>query len=237
VRRHPTTLCIGLLTLGLVAVGAAQVPVTQEPRHRVVFENAQFRILDVNIPAGDTTLDHSHDRDIATVSMSSGADTRGQSPGQPWSPVRPRRPLGNAGVTEYAGKPGSHRIENVGATPYQLFAVENLRPGNWSASAPLTAAGTTLAIEGRAFRVYDVRLVPTLSQTSHVHRAASIAVLVSGQAISEGAEGKPDAKPPMPVGLKQLVQPGQWVFIPQGESHHLVRFGVGDAHVVEIELR
>jgi quercetin dioxygenase-like cupin family protein len=224
-------------TLGNASVASAQVPVTKEPRHQVVFENARLRVLNVTIPPGDTTLDHSHDHDIATVSMSGGADTRVQSPGQPWSQVRPRRPLGNAGATEYTGKPGRHRIENVGDSPYYLFAVENLRQGGWSTAAPLSAVATTPAIESRAFRAYDVRLVHGRTQTSHVHMVPTIAVLISGKVLSEGSDREAKANAPAPVGLKQLDERGQWVLIPQGESHHLVALGTGDSYVVELEIR
>src|SRR3970040_2371429 len=174
---------VGLFTVGLGTLAAAQVPLTQEPRHRLVFENAQFRVLDVNVPPGDTTLDHLHDSDIVTVSMNGGTATRTQAPGQPWSQARPGRPAGNAAVAEYFSKPESHRVENLGATPYQLFAVENRGRGGWSTGAPLSAAATTLAIESRAFRNYDVRLARETSQTSHVHAVPTVAVLINGKAM------------------------------------------------------
>jgi hypothetical protein len=167
--------------------------------------------------------------------MTGGAAMRTQSPGQPWSPVRPR-PLGDAEVAEYTGKPDRHLLQNVGDIPYQLFAVENLRRGNWNSGPPLSAGGTTLALDSRALRVYDVRLVPELTQIFHVHATTAIAVLISGRAMSAGAESKA-AGPSAPVGLKQLVQTGEWVLVPAGESHHLVRLGTGDARVVEIEVR
>lgn len=228
---------VGLLTLGMASLAAAQVPLHQEPRHRVVFENAQFRILDVNVPPGDTTLDHLHDHDIVTVSMNSGTPTRIQSPGQPLGQARPGRPPGNAAVAEYFGKPDSHRVENVGPIPYQLFAVENRRGGDWSKGTALSAAATTMSNESRAFRVYDVRLVREISQTSHLHAVPTVAVLISGKAMSEGAEAKAGVGPAAPVGLKQLDQPGQWVLIPQGESHHLVRLSNADVYIVEVEIR
>jgi len=228
---------MSVLVMGMASLAAAQVPLSQEPRHRVVFENAQFRVLDVNVPVGDTTLDHLHDFDIVTVSMNGGTATRVQSPGQPWSQARPGRALGNAVVAEYFGKTTSHRIENLGTIPYQLFAVENRRQGDWSTGAALSAAATTLATESRAFRVYDVRLGRDRSQTSHQHAVPTVALLISGKVMSEGTEGKPGANPSAPVGLKQLDQPGQWVFVPGGESHHLVALGTGDVRVVEIEVR
>ena len=227
---------VGLFLLVITAVVTAQVPLSKEPRHRVTFENVQLRILDVNIPPGDTSLDHLHDRDIATVSMTSGTGTRLQSPGQPWGAVRPPRPLGDATVADYAGKPSSHRIENVGKSAYQLFALENLRTSGWATSPALAAPATKLTAESRAFKIYDVRLGRDGSQTSHTHAVPTIALLISGKLMSEGPDTQAKANAPAPVGLKQLDQPGQWVLIPRGDTHHLVRLGVGDARLVEIEV-
>ena len=36
------------------------VPVYQEPMHRLVYHNPMVRVLDVRIPAGDTTAYHVH---------------------------------------------------------------------------------------------------------------------------------------------------------------------------------
>lgn len=214
----------------------AQVPVSQEPRHRVRFENAELRILDVNVPPGDTTLDHLHDRDIVTVSMTSGTDTRAQATGQPWTARLPR-PLGNATVTEYAGRPGSHRVENVGKGAYQLLAVENLRTGGWSETPAISGLATKMTAESRSFRVYDVGLASEHFQTSHTHATPTIVLLLTGTVMSDGPDAKAKASAPAPVGLKQLDQPGQWVLIPGGDTHHLVRLGTSEARVVEIEVR
>lgn len=236
---HPAMTLIRLVAVFIVAAAAlvaAQVPVTQDPHHRVTFENAQLRILDVNVPPGAMSLEHRHDFDIATVSMNSGTETRVQPSGQAWT-TRAPRPLGNASVTEYTGKPGSHRLENTGKAPYQLFAIENLRKNGWSMAKPASGLGTTLATESRAFRVYDVRLPRETSQTSHTHTVPTIVVLVSGIVMSDGPDAKAKEHAPAPVGLKQLTQPGQWLLIPAGDTHHMVRLNTGDARVVEIEVR
>ena len=228
---------VGMFLVATTAIIAAQVPLSQEPRHRVTFENAQFRILDVNVPPGDTTLDHLHEFDIATVSMTNGTDTRLQSSGQPWSPVRPPRPLGDATVTEYTGKPGSHRLETVGRSAYQLFAVENLRASGWSTTPAASGTATKPVTESRAFRIYDVRLARERSQVTHTHAVPTIAVLISGKAMSEAPDTPANVNAPPPVGLRQLDQPGQWILIPSGETHHVVRRGTADARLVEIEVR
>jgi quercetin dioxygenase-like cupin family protein len=227
----------GVLLLAAIAVTDAQVPLSKEPRHRVTFENAQLRILDVNIPPGETSLDHRHEFDIATVAMTSGAETREQAAAQPQGPVRPSRSLGDVNVAEYTGKPASHTIANVGSIPYQLFAVENLRAKGWSPTPALSGAATTLTSESRAFRIYDVRLSNTSSATMHTHAVPTIAVLVGGKVLSDGPDTHAKTFAPAPVGLKQLDRPGQWLLVPAGDRHHVVRLGTDDARVVEIEVR
>jgi len=215
----------------------AQIPVTKEPHHHVVFENAEFRIMDVNVPGGEATLDHSHDRDIVTVAMSNGAEVRTQPAGQPWA-NRPRRTVGDVETTDYAGKGSNvHKFETRGTTAYQLFAVENLKPTGWSTTPAASGAGTALAKESRSFRVYTVALGKDRQQSSHTHAVPTIVVLLRGKVMSEGPDEKAKANAPAPVGLKQIDRPGQWVLVPAGDAHHLVRLGIDESQIVEIEVR
>ena len=227
---------IGALFLVSTAVLAAQAPLGNDAWHKVVFENPQMRILSVEVPAGATTDEHRHDFDIVTISMNEGTETRVQT-GQQAATSRPARPLGNTSATEYTGKPGSHRVQNVGKRSYQLFAVENRKKSGWSATAATTGIGTKMVQESRAFRIYDVQLAVNSTQSSHTHTTPTIAVLVRGKVMSDGPDAQAKAWAPAAVGLRQLDQPGQWIVIPAGERHHLVRLGTTDAHVVEIEVR
>jgi hypothetical protein len=228
---------VGLVILFATVIAAAQVPLSREPSHRVMFENADLRVLDVNIPPNSATLEYRHDFDIATVSMTSGTPTRLQLAGQAWGQVRPPRPLGDATALEYVGKPESHRLENVGAGAYRLFAVENLRTSGWSTMPAASGGATTLTTTSRAFRIYDLRLGREISQTSHTHAVPTIGVLVSGAVLSDGPDTQAKANPSAPVGIKQLTELGQWIFVPRGDTHHIVRLGAADARVVEIEVR
>jgi quercetin dioxygenase-like cupin family protein len=224
-------------TVALASVAlSAQVPVGSEPHHRTVYANADFRILDVNVPAGSSTAEHRHDHDIVTVSMNAGTPTRLVSSGQRRD--RAARPLADAAITEYTGKPSSHTVDNIGPRSYQLFAVENLRDAAaWSAGPAMPALATTVAADGRALRVYDVRLSTPTSQTTHTHAVPTIAVLIAGIVMSEGPDAQAKALAPAPVGLKRLDAPGQWVLVPRGETHTVVRLGNIDARLLEIEVR
>ena len=227
---------IGILVLSSAAVATAQAPLGNDTWHRVVFENPPLRILSVNVPAGTSTTEHRHDFDIVTVSMNEGTETRTQTTGQAAS-ARPARPLGDVAITNYTGAPLSHRIENVGKRAYQLFAVENRKPNGWSATPAAAGPVTKLLQETRAFRIYDVNLAGNNSTTDHTHAAPTVALLIGGKVMSDGPDAQAKAFTPAPVGLRQLDTPGQWMIVPAGDRHHLVRLGTSDTRLVEIELR
>lgn len=58
-----------VLVVPITLAAQTIVPVHEEPRHRVVLETAGFRVLDIQIPPGDTTLFHRHSTPIAYVSI------------------------------------------------------------------------------------------------------------------------------------------------------------------------
>jgi quercetin dioxygenase-like cupin family protein len=221
------TSLIALTVLWPLAIHAqAPVPVDQEPRHRVVLTDSAMRVIDVNVPAGDTTLEHSHAHDIATVCIESSR-TRTREPGQAWGDARPRA-VGAPNLTEYAGKPGAHTLQNVGAGPYRLIAVENRRTSGWSAAPPVVAHATTVAREARAFRLYDVVLGAGATKTTHFHATPTVAILITGSVSASGNGGS---------AARHLRAPGEWVQVPPGEPHSISALGSPEARVTEIELR
>ncbi len=90
------------------------VPVHEEPRHRLVFDSPVARVLDIQIPPGDTTLFHTHSNPILYVNMSS-SQTRSQTLGQEWSGGEaaarpaPRPPAARSADTKFPGGAESPR--------------------------------------------------------------------------------------------------------------------------------
>jgi hypothetical protein len=207
-----------------MAIAQGPLPVEKESHHKVFFKNDDLRILEVNVAEGMETLDHQHANDIVTVCMEC-ADTRTRSPGEPWSDIRNRK-VGGALIAEYSGKPAVHAVRNVGAGSYRLFAVENLRQKAWSVGIKLTAPATTLAEEGRSFRIYDVGLGGNSTTTAHIHTVPTVVLLLKGPALASGG-GK----------TTTLKQPGQWEIISPSQSHVLSVEGREAAKLVEIEVR
>jgi hypothetical protein len=220
VGRHATA-CV-LIVAAWTAVSAQVVPVGKEPHHRIVYEDAHLRVLDVNIAPGDATLEHSHDHDIATVSIGP-ADARIRPAGADWGAAR-RRPLGDTNTAEYVGKQGIHTIENVSGEPYRLIAVENVKQAGWHAVAAAPAPGVKLLTEGRAFRASSLRVQPgeVLRRTPSV---PSVLVSVSGDAEITSGGREP----------RRIGSASRWAVLAASEYHVAPR-GAGEAHLVEIEV-
>jgi mannose-6-phosphate isomerase-like protein (cupin superfamily) len=200
---------------GLVA---AQVPLEQEPRHHLEFANEWLRIFSPQIPPGDTTLEHLHTHDEATVCIH-GSETRGKQPGGEWNNAGKACVPGQAGGTEYTGKPGAHTVQNVGSGVFHLVLVENMREGGWKNNQPLTVAGMKMTRESRSFRIYETELSGS-SGVAHSHEVPTVVIVVSGEAMA---------------GDKRLDQPGSWAYIPAGDKHQVA--AQGKVRLIEIEVR
>ncbi len=206
---------IGAMLSGLVA---AQVPLEQEPRHHLEFANELLRVISPQIPPGDTTLEHLHTHDDASICIQ-GSETRAKQPGAEWGNAGMVCMPGRIGVTEYTGKPRSHTVQNVGSNVYHLVLVENLRDSGWKNNELLTVAGLKMARENRSFRIYETELSGS-SGVVHSHEVPAVVIVVSGQVMA---------------GDKRLDRPGSWAYIPAGDKHQVVT--KGNARVVEIEVR
>jgi mannose-6-phosphate isomerase-like protein (cupin superfamily) len=202
---------VSLLTLACPVL-FAQVPVEQEPVHHAGFHNQMLYVLEPQIPAGHTTLQHTHSYDAVTVCIQ-GSLTRAKPAGGEWGPVGVLCEPGRVNMTESTGSPRSHTVENTGTQTYHLTLVENLRQGGWTTLPTLTDAGLMLTKESRAFRSYEVR-----GAAAHSHAVPAVVVLVSGEVTTVG---------------EKLVRPGAAAYIPAGQSHTVV----GNGKAVEIEVR
>jgi quercetin dioxygenase-like cupin family protein len=99
------------------------VPVDREGHHAVLFENQYARVLDVRIPPGETTQFHTHTHDNISIRIS-GGQIQTQFQSKEWQPsaVKP----GAVVFSEGSKNPYTHRIENLGASVYQVVDVELL---------------------------------------------------------------------------------------------------------------
>ncbi|MGH9202361.1 MAG: hypothetical protein ACRD2A_14125 [Vicinamibacterales bacterium] len=240
--RKTDSLVAAIATAGVLAAGAGTqptekiVPVHEEPRHRLVFDSPGTRILDVNVPPGDTTLFHTHRDPILYVNMSA-AQTRSQTLGGEWSggdaaqgpsakpqpaPSPAPRPGRMTSSTSYAKQPLTHRVHNFGQTLFRLIGITNSSTGDES-TTPSVGFDATPEISNPWFRGY--RWTIDATDNNHEHANPVAIVLVSGRAMAKSA-----------TKTFTLTAPGASAWY-EGDDPHSVRAIEGNAEVVEVEVR
>ncbi len=220
------------LPLSTVAQLAAQAQsdvasITNEPHHKRLLYTSDLRLWDVTLPPGQSTPPFRREFDVATVIVGDGT-LNIQRNGEQLAASSPNA-RGSVIVAEHTGAPATYRIENNGTTEYRAFEIENMREGAFPAAGqPLTAPGSSVLKESRAFIVYDTVLKAGSSEVMHQHTGSTVIVLLSGT-LQQGGIGGTD-----PV---RISQPGQWLPLPRFQTHAIEPIGSSDAHAIEIEVR
>lgn len=204
--------------------------VHEEPRHRLVYETPDLRVLDVQIQPGDTTLFHTHDTPITYVTIGTSS-TDQMVLGGTWNGTQPRDPPpGRIGavraVQTYAERPVTHRVTNVGRTLFRLIAVPSRRPGS-DAPAGGTLPGEVIA-ENRWFRHAVLTVRADETSGGHTTVAPTVLVLVrEGRVAVEHGDG----------WVTSLESPGESTVLPPGARYHVRNGGAASADLVLVEVR
>lgn len=214
-----------LFTSGLrVAAAPTVVPVYKEPRHRLVYEKGDIRIINVSIPAGDTSLYHHHQNPTLFV-MLSGALMRNQNLGGKWTDPSPDMvtKVGAFVFMDYP-KPQDHRVQNIDHQSFQAIGVINAGPGSGSTA--------TLAqkpeVDNRWFNGYRFKLAPGAETGIH-HHAFPVFIVQVGKGDSVVIErGYPTA---------EKTVSGNWSVHAAGVDHRLRNIGTTEVELVEIEMK
>ena len=205
----------------------AAVPVEQEPRHRVVFQNQSVRIYDCLIPPGDITLFHTHSFDSVTVVVS-GGKARNEFVGKP--PMEFSIPTGVSNFSKGTNAPYTHRIENVGTTPLR-FVVPELLSSSSSPGVPASLGkvpGTQLVWENDRVAAYRVSIDPDQSTGTRSRTLPWLRVSVSQGTISVQRPGK------SPEILD--VKPGDYRWYEGPTTDSIENVGSTKYETIEIEL-
>jgi hypothetical protein len=101
----------------------AQVPVSEEPRHKPVLQNKYIRLLDVWMQPGDTSLYHIHA--IPSLFLQLSTTTIGtQIMGQQW--VKEKFTPGKAWYRSFVNDTLVHRVTNLDKTALHVTDIEIL---------------------------------------------------------------------------------------------------------------
>lgn len=228
------------LAVGMPAAAHAQaptvaektVPVFQEPRHHLVVDTPALRILDIQIPPGDTTLFHMHNSAMIYVPISSSR-TRNQNLGEDWpapsaaapaapAPSAPARPGRINGGANYVEKPTTHRVNNIGTTLFRLIGIANMTAGDATPSASTVKP----EMENRWYRVERLVIAPGTSAPVPSFAGTVVVVMqTSGTAAVDGPTWSP------------LNGPGDFARIDGAATHTVHNRGTGEIEVVAVSVK
>lgn len=236
------SLVFGVWMVAAVTPAAAQtpptaekpVPVFEEPRHHLVLDTPSLRILDIQIPPGDTTLFHMHNSAMIYVPISSSR-TRNQNLGEDWpaptaappaptAPAAPARPGRINGGANYVEKPQTHRVNNIGTTLFRLIGIANMTAGD----ATATAAASPLKpeMENRWYRVERLVIAPGASAPVPTFAGTIVVVMqTTGTAALDGRVWHP------------LNGPGDFARIDGTVPYVVHNRGTADIEVVAVAVK
>jgi len=171
----PRLLALAVSLLPLVAGAANEpVPIEQEPRHHLEFENAHVRFFDVELEPGYESRYHWHRNDGVFVNIAS-APTIAQDWGKEPVP-RGERAVGETYFIDYGSHPKAHRVSNAGSTAYHVIDAEIL--AGCGVSDPVAEGpNQTLLIDNA--RVFVTRIILHPGESTEIHPPCGLLVAVS----------------------------------------------------------
>lgn len=209
-----------------VPEGTTPVPVHEEPRHRLAYENALVRVLDVRVGPGDTTLYHVHADHMFSVVIAA-ARTWEQFQSRPASPPSADLSAGQVLDNSAATLPYTHRVGNVDTVGFHYVVGVLRAPSGIASPALVPTTGLTLERETQGGRVYRARLAPGEATPAHRHAQPGLTVQVGiGSLRLEGTA--PQAAHPDPGS-------GAWWWRAAGTQHVVRNSGATVVEVVEID--
>jgi len=135
---------------------SGQVPVDQEPRHHLVFQNKEIRILNVLIPPGDTSQYHIHTTPSLFIRLTS-TTTGSQIQGRKGSAGKS---IAGTILFENLAPPNirTHRVWNADKDTFNVMDVELLLKDTVFHKMPLTMPNLELEIDTNWVRAYRLTM-------------------------------------------------------------------------------
>jgi hypothetical protein len=146
-----------LLPICISCRGISQVPVSQEPLHHNVFENAWVRVLDVHIQPGDTTQFHKHETPSVFIVLNP-VKTGSQVVQEEQASTALR---GDSAISfeSFATTPRIHRVWNEDISEFHVMDIELLSKGQAAMRSPFSnVPNCQLLIDAAPARVYKLNM-------------------------------------------------------------------------------
>lgn len=199
------------------------VPVEEEPLHKVVFKNEAVTVMHLILPPDERTLFHTHTHDRVAISLSATSITQ-QKINEPEGSATPTKP-GDISALTLEGPSFTHRVHNVGKTPYDVLDIEPAqRP-----KTPSPDIAATVEAETPSARVYNWLLAPGATSPMHTHMRPYIIISVTYLNLKMTS---PDGQ-----SASHEVSPGDFRYVDAKITHNLANIGAVPGQIIEVELK
>ena len=191
------------------------VPIEEEPKHVLKFQNRHVRFFDVQLPPGYEAPWHTHLHDGVFVNIAP-SETTAQDLGE--KPVlREPRIIGETYFINYGRKPKAHRVTNSGGSLYRVTDTE-IHAACGRFAQVQDGEGQTLIVENERVRVTRIMIGP--GEHLALHATCGMLVAVSEAQLAFRSLGPEERISIEPAGFKwrdaydpvTLVNVGQTVF-------------------------
>jgi hypothetical protein len=200
----------------------AQVPVREEPFHRVALENKYFRLLDVWIRPGDTSQYHIHSTPSLFLHFT---DTWvcTQVFGRGWTRIK--NLLGTASYRSFINDTMIHRVSNCDTVPFHVTDIELL--SSYNPATTLSPLPFKLLFENE--RAFAYRLTGESLITRAISgRGPIVAELVAGDAVTFHDEKQKNST---------TIQKGKFLYVEPGSTFYFSHKGDKAINLVLFELK
>lgn len=165
-------------TLSILSLKASgQVLVRLEPRHKNILENKYFRLLDVHIAPGDTSLFHIHSTPSFFLIFTSNK-VGVQIEGQEWT--QSQNIAGESWYESFLNDSLIHRVTNCDSIPFHVTDIEILAP--YQGGHQIKPLPFNLLLENEKVLAYSINNLST-DPSVISKRGPIIAQLVEGEKI------------------------------------------------------
>jgi|HubBroStandDraft_6_1064221.scaffolds.fasta_scaffold178838_2 hypothetical protein len=207
-----------LCSLALVA----QVPVREEPHHKVVLENQYVRLIDVHIAPNDTTSIHTHEVSSVIVFLTTstiGTQIIGEKP--VINDVKP----GQTNYGAYGDKKVTHRVWNQGGSLFHVMDIELVKQQTGHDTClTINQSGIKLQWQQPLVRTYNMEINQGISFAIPKSACAHLLIDISG--VITTAAG----------ATVRTIQDGGFVFFPPN-SNIQISSNKNIANCVLLELK
>lgn len=203
----------------------AQVPVSKEPRHHLVFENAKVRILNVLVPPADTTQYHVHSTPSVFIPFTkthTGSQRINEQPEYSTSVA------GNVWFEDLSEPHIKiHRVWNMDTSVFHVMDVELLTKDSGFNFKPLAIEHSHLQIDTPWVRTYSIHLLKNEEVIIKDQPSGFILVAINDAEIKMMENGKESTS---------FIKTGQYFWINENDKFSVINTGATTANFIMVSI-